>query len=501
MAHWFHNMETTFEFEYHGQRAMDEPLLFSSSRFGLLLLLLLRCLLSLIMVSFQRLCQRIRALGCKTVLEPPVLSSSSEEQIMVDGGPLEFEALFDTQRKPILLGQGQFGTVTEIHARPGVSIVPTMNQPLEPNQKENASPNNNVVHELDDEETHSTIANSVEQDRFLHVETPMVGQQQEQSGSHTNTMTPRRFACKRLAKGVVFQNNVLYAPLSRTQIQTEITCLRVLQGRHQCLGLHRVFETRTEILLVTDLCPQGHLLQFLKRYSSGSGGGSTIHAPSNRCSETSLILPVSMLLALAHQLLDAIRHCAKHGIIHRDIKPQNCLISSSSSPQDHQPPPVDYPVILTLADFGSSALHPPTHSSSTTTQQPQPQQVDLPFHSTFVGSSLYRSPEMSHRPRCYNQKTDVWSAGVVLSVAAMGYPHTHDVLRASSSGKNHPPPVSPFRDQARFSGLLLGDVVNACLTRDMEQRPNAQEILDTYQVWPWQDKQQQQQQDERTTEP
>ena len=342
--------------------------------------------------------------------------------------------------------------------------------------------------------------------RFLHVETRMVGQKQpqeqpdEERGSHTNTMTPRRFACKRLAKGVVFQNNVLYAPLSRTQLQTEITCLRVLQGRHQCLGLHRVFETRTEFLLVTDLCSQGHLLQFLKRYSSGSGGADTTHAPSSHCSETSsLILPVSMLLALAHQLLDAIRHCAKHGIIHRDIKPQNCLISSSSSPppQDHQPPPpVDYPIVLTLADFGSSALHPPTHSSSSSTTTQQPQQVDLPFHSTFVGSSLYRSPEMSHRPRCYNQKTDVWSAGVVLSVAAMGYPHTHNVLR-TSSGKS---PVSPFRDQTRFSGSLLGDVVNACLIRDMEQRPNAHEILDTYQVWLWQDKQQQQQ-DERTTEP
>eukprot|EP00956_Cyclotella_meneghiniana_P023632 scaffold46412_cov66-Cyclotella_meneghiniana.AAC.8 len=116
---------------------------------------------------------------------------------------------------------------------------------------------------------------------------------------------------------------------------------------------------------------------------------------------------------ISYQLFSAVDHCAKHGVIHRDIKPpdtiynlylfydciENVMFCNSKRDSD-----------LRLIDFGSGTMDNNTN----------PIEQDVDEHHTFAGSAFYISPEMFQR--MYTTKTDVWSAAATIYVLVAGYP-------------------------------------------------------------------------------
>ena len=192
-------------------------------------------------------------------------------------------------------------------------------------------------------------------------------------------------ACKTLRKGVQFKDNTLYAPLKAEVLQCEVDILRTLAGGHYCLGLMGVFETSRSILMVTEYCAGGEMMEYVANQEED--------------------LRTDDVSRIAFQMLDAVDHCAKHDIIHRDIKPENVMFV-------HPTPGSD----LRLIDFGSGTNK--VLPIEKETNEPQ-------MHTTFAGSAFYISPEMFQRT--YTQKTDVWSVGVALYVLVAGYPA--DVLQ------------------------------------------------------------------------
>eukprot|EP00934_Nitzschia_sp_Nitz4_P003188 Nitzschia sp. Nitz4//scaffold81_size91200//84479//86307//NITZ4_005003-RA/size91200-snap-gene-0.26-mRNA-1//1//CDS//3329558761//3178//frame0 len=184
-------------------------------------------------------------------------------------------------------------------------------------------------------------------------------------------------ACKTLRKGVVFKDNTLYSPLKPEVLQGEIEMLRTLNGNHFCMAVKGVYETPRTILLVTEFCGGGEMMEYISKQEDD--------------------LRTDDVSRIAFQLLDAVNHCAQHNIIHRDIKPENVMFQSPTPGSD-----------LRLIDFGSGT-----------------NKVVEGVHTTFAGSAFYISPEMFQRT--YTQKTDVWSAGVTLYVLVAGYPA--DVLQ------------------------------------------------------------------------
>ncbi|KAF2287661.1 hypothetical protein GH714_002173 [Hevea brasiliensis] len=90
--------------------------------------------------------------------------------------------------------------------------------------------------------------------------------------------------------------------------------------------------------------------------------------------------------SIMKQLLNAIAHCHRLNIVHRDIKPDNILFDSRNR--------------VKLADFGSADWLGEERTMS-----------------GVVGTPYYVAPEVV-MGREYNEKSDVWSAGVVLSVSA-----------------------------------------------------------------------------------
>ena len=81
-------------------------------------------------------------------------------------------------------------------------------------------------------------------------------------------------------------------------------------------------------------------------------------------------LPIGTAVAYAKQLLEALRFAHRHGIIHRDIKPHNVLVSADQQVTAHEPR-------LKVTDFGIAR-----HGASQMTEA-----------GSIMGTAQYLSPE------------------------------------------------------------------------------------------------------------
>ena len=95
---------------------------------------------------------------------------------------------------------------------------------------------------------------------------------------------------------------------------------------------------------------------------------------------------------LIYRLLVTLDSCAQRGIMHRDVKPGNLLISS-----DHRH--------LELIDWGLADLYFPCHA-----------------YTVRVSTLRYKAPELLLNYQYYDYGIDVWGAGCVLAEMLIKYP-------------------------------------------------------------------------------
>ena len=87
---------------------------------------------------------------------------------------------------------------------------------------------------------------------------------------------------------------------------------------------------------------------------------------------------------IIYQLSDALQHAHQHGVIHRDVKPQNVMIKNDGS--------------VKLADFGIALIN----------NAPQITQKD-----TVMGSVHYMAPEVA-KGNPATPRSDVYSLGITM---------------------------------------------------------------------------------------
>ncbi|KAN0033716.1 hypothetical protein ACTFIV_000180 [Dictyostelium citrinum] len=102
-------------------------------------------------------------------------------------------------------------------------------------------------------------------------------------------------------------------------------------------------------------------------------------------------LSISFIKVLFYQLCQAIKHIHSKAICHRDITPNNILLSSKGE--------------LTLADFGSAKILESNHTSM-----------------SYICSRYYRAPELLVGCSNYTTKIDIWSIGCILAEMLIGKP-------------------------------------------------------------------------------
>jgi serine/threonine protein kinase/DNA-binding winged helix-turn-helix (wHTH) protein len=150
-----------------------------------------------------------------------------------------------------------------------------------------------------------------------------------------------------------------------------------------------------------------------------------------------LKLGVRERIALFLQVCDGVLHAHQKGLIHRDLKPGNILVSRTKDP----------PAAVKIIDFGVA-------KSITGILAAQPAHTRL---GSFVGTPAYSSPEQVSGPvASVDTRSDIYSLGVVLYELLAGVtPYNEDELNSKTpvelarllSGEQPPTPL------ARFSSL------------------------------------------------
>jgi eukaryotic-like serine/threonine-protein kinase len=166
-------------------------------------------------------------------------------------------------------------------------------------------------------------------------------------------------------------------------------------------------------------------------------------------------LPIGTAIAYAKQLLDAPRFAHRHGIIHRDIKPHNVLVSADQHAKANEPR-------LKVTDFGI-ARHGPSQMTEA---------------GSIMGTAQYLSPEQA-RGAPVTAASDLYSAGVVLYEMLTGkVPFTGDsaIEIAMKHVNDLPSPPSALRPEIPTE---LDQIVLRALAKDPEERyQSAEEFIE-----------------------
>ncbi len=152
-------------------------------------------------------------------------------------------------------------------------------------------------------------------------------------------------------------------------------------------------------------------------------------------------LAVEEALSLLYGIAQGLQHAHHHGLVHRDIKPGNILITPDGTPK--------------LVDFGI-ARDESSDLSLTTTGE-------------YLGSPLYMSPEACLR-KPTDARADIYSFGLIAYELLTGeHPFKkHGIGTVSIAHTSQP--VRSLRERNRKLERWLDHLVLVCLEKDREER-------------------------------
>ncbi|XP_055803254.1 calcium-dependent protein kinase 28-like [Solanum dulcamara] len=181
----------------------------------------------------------------------------------------------------------------------------------------------------------------------------------------TDRSNGNRAAVKRIEK------KKMVVPIAVEDVKREVKILKALAGHENVVEFYNAFEDDDYVYIVMELCEGGELLDRI------------LAKKDSRYTEKDAAIIVGQMLKVAAQ-------CHLHGLVHRDMKPENFLFKS---PKEDSP--------LKATDFGLSDFIRPGKKFQ-----------------DIVGSAYYVAPEVLKRKS--GPESDVWSIGVITFILLCG---------------------------------------------------------------------------------
>lgn len=155
------------------------------------------------------------------------------------------------------------------------------------------------------------------------------------------------------------------------EISNEIEVLSRL-SHPNIMQIYEIFQDKTNFYIVTEFCKGGELLDIIE---SKEGD-----------------ISLSFIRSVMKQLLSAICYAHKVGIVHRDIKPENIMMDEKGKSD-----------VIKVIDWGCAIIFKGKGKLTSAD-----------------GTAYYIAPEVLKQS--YDEKCDIWSAGIILYMLLCGYP-------------------------------------------------------------------------------
>jgi eukaryotic-like serine/threonine-protein kinase len=170
---------------------------------------------------------------------------------------------------------------------------------------------------------------------------------------------------------------------------------------------------------------------------------------------TGQLLPLSRAVRALRDVASAVAHAHEHGVAHRDLKPDNVLLSSG------------YAVVT---DFGIAKAVSSAHEG---------EDHELTSHGMTVGTPAYMAPEQASADPGADHRVDIYSLGVMAFEVLTGQrPITGRTAQDLLVGHITKPPAQ-ITDRRTDLPPSLASLVMRCLAKAPGERPSAVEVVDT----------------------
>ena len=219
-------------------------------------------------------------------------------------------------------------------------------------------------------------------------------------------------------------------PILRQRFEREAKAISSLNHPHICMLYDVGTQGGTQFLVME--CVEGETLA--KRLEKGP-------------------MPLEHALRYGTQIADALDKAHRSGVVHRDLKPGNIMLTSSGAK---------------LLDFGLAKAAPPLAAGTTLTAGAT-RTTPVTQQGTIVGTFHYMSPEQVEGKEV-DARSDIFSFGTVLYEMVTGqraFPGKSQLSVASAILEKDPEPISRLQP---MTPPALDRTIRVCLSKDPEDR-------------------------------